>query len=382
MSFFGVTVETIDIVKKHPEADRLSLCTVMGMDYQFVTGLNEYKPGDHVVYFPIDSVLPALLISHIGFVGKLSGSQKNRVKTIKLRGYISQGIVQPIRIIQEYISTQTWGTEKYIGTDIKTWDCETLTTLLGVIKWDPEITNSSGGIHGNHVRTKTLPEMVHYYDLEGAQKNKHAVEQLIQVPVSITEKLEGSNHSCGCQYKYINNELTKYFYVCSHNKNLEIIENDLESYHPFIDVAKKQGLLDFAEKILSFLTTTPKEGDFVTIYGEYCGKGVQSNIYKLEESKIFVFDILYNHKFLNVSDFNYYTDTYRIQTVPFLGYNVMLDNWLQGKTIQDASNGKSVIYDTIREGIVIRPMIEQYSEQLHGRLILKQRSPDYLLREK
>ena len=391
MSFFGVTVETIDVVKKHPEADRLSLCTVVGMDYQFVTGLDEYKPGDKVVYFPIDSILPDGLISHIGFAGKLSGSQKNRVKTIKLRGYISQGIVQPIILIYTYLIDKGFVS---INADLSGIEPEELTIMLGVVKWDPEIINSGGGVQGNHVRVKTLPEMVHYIDIEGAQKNLHAVEQLRQVLVSVSEKMEGSCHSSGTQFKLINGTIGTKLYVCSHNKNLEIIEGDPESWHPFIDIAKKQGLLNFAEEMLNIFSLAslstesmlspvfPKDGSFVTVYGEFCGPGVQRNIYHLLEPKVFVFDILYNHKFLDVAEFRTQCQVYEIQTVPILAYNVMLDDWLQGKTIQEASNGKSVLYDTMREGIVIKPMVEQYSEQLHGRLILKQRSPDYLVREK
>ena len=55
----------------------------------------------------------------------------------------------------------------------------------------------------------------------------------------------------------------------------------------------------------------------------------------------------------------------------------MLREYLNGKTIRYASNGKSVLADTKREGIVIKPLIEEFHPILH-RLLIKQRSPEYL----
>lgn len=56
----------------------------------------------------------------------------------------------------------------------------------------------------------------------------------------------------------------------------------------------------------------------------------------------------------------------------------MLKEWMKEKSIIEASNGKSQLYNTLREGIVIKPIIESYSKDLNGRLILKQRDPVYL----
>ena len=67
-----------------------------------------------------------------------------------------------------------------------------------------------------------------------------------------------------------------------------------------------------------------------------------------------------------------------IETVPLLATDVTLREWLAGKTLAKASNGKSLLNSSLlREGIVIRPMTEQRSEPL-GRVIIKQRSPEYL----
>jgi hypothetical protein len=58
--------------------------------------------------------------------------------------------------------------------------------------------------------------------------------------------------------------------------------------------------------------------------------------------------------------------------------DIPLKDWLNGQSIAEASNGPSRITPTLlREGIVIRPMREMREEMI-GRLIIKQRSPQYL----
>jgi hypothetical protein len=63
-------------------------------------------------------------------------------------------------------------------------------------------------------------------------------------------------------------------------------------------------------------------------------------------------------------------------TVPILHVGPLRD-WLDGKTIKEASNGQSELHQTLREGVVIRPLEEQRDDQF-GRIIIKQRSPEYL----
>ena len=114
------------------------------------------------------------------------------------------------------------------------------------------------------------------------------------------------------------------------------------------------------------------------IYGEICGPGIQGNIYRLSEPTVFVFDIKINGQWLAPAKFVDTAYEYGLTTVPILSEGITLENWLNGKTIKQASNGESKLFKTDREGIVIRPMKEQYCELLKGRLVLKQRSPVYL----
>jgi hypothetical protein len=70
---------------------------------------------------------------------------------------------------------------------------------------------------------------------------------------------------------------------------------------------------------------------------------------------------------------------YGVTTVPVLSVGDTLRTWLNGRSIVDASTHTSKLIDKVEEGIVIKPMIEQNSFSLGGRLFLKKRSPVYLL---
>lgn len=93
MSTFAVTIRKLSKVWPHPNADRLDLAQVEGCDYQFVIPKGQYQVGDEVVYFPIDSILPQDVVAKMGLTGKLAGKDRNRIKTVKLRNFVSQGVI-------------------------------------------------------------------------------------------------------------------------------------------------------------------------------------------------------------------------------------------------------------------------------------------------
>lgn len=90
MSTLRVTAELLT-VHEHPNADALELAQV-GL-YRAVVAKGAYRSGDAAVYIPEQSVLPAALIEELGLTGRLAGGESNRVKAVRLRGELSQGIV-------------------------------------------------------------------------------------------------------------------------------------------------------------------------------------------------------------------------------------------------------------------------------------------------
>src|SRR5690349_19219991 len=135
MSTFAVTIERIAEVLPHTNADRLEMAKVASMAFQFVIAKGSFQPGDLVIYFPIDSVLPDNVITAIGLEGKLSGAEKNRVKTVRLRGAISQGVVaEPSLLLVDW---KINGYEE--GQDI--------TERLGVTKYEaPPVVSQAGNL--------------------------------------------------------------------------------------------------------------------------------------------------------------------------------------------------------------------------------------------
>jgi len=382
MAFFGVTIETIATARKHPNADRLDLCTLKELDFQFVTAKDANKKNDKVLYFPIDSLLPEELQEKLGLLGKLSGGKKNRVKTIRLRGEISQGLVGPIDLIDQMPADST---------------SEQITEYLGVEKYElPEPGfNFSGGKRGK--RPASLPEGQSVYDIEGCERNPGAVVQMALGRAAIFEKMEGSNWSATfSRYAHDRPVLS----VNTRRHAIPLDEEDTKGVicektgartdrHAFWDTYFEYGL----DNLMNKVNKKYPDAKQTILYGEFCGPGVQGNIYKLDEHMVFLFDIRVDGRYLNPTEFLALTKGY--STAPLLALDVDLVDWLAEQLkdyeipewtedsrptlgIKEVSNGKSTLLDTMREGIVIKPMVEQFSEELHGRLILKQRSPEYL----
>ena len=98
MSEFKVGLEIIGEVSPAPNADSLDLVKLERIDYDFITMKGLYEPGDVVVYFPVDSLLPDWIIKALDLEGRLAHGahteddtprRRDRVKTIRLRGNYS-----------------------------------------------------------------------------------------------------------------------------------------------------------------------------------------------------------------------------------------------------------------------------------------------------
>ena len=115
----------------------------------------------------------------------------------------------------------------------------------------------------------------------------------------------------------------------------------------------------------------------VTIRGEMLGSGVHDNYYKLKDHVVYIFEVEVDGKPLDAVDFLAIAERYALPTVPVLAQNITLRDWLREKTLKQASDGQSALADTLREGIVVKPMTERHHETI-GRVFIKQRSPEYL----
>ena len=95
MATFEAKVYRLEI-EEHPNADAIELAKVG--DYRSIVRKGDFKTGDLGVYIPEAAIVPDWLISELGLEGKLAGKDKNRVKAIKLRGILSQGLIYPVQL--------------------------------------------------------------------------------------------------------------------------------------------------------------------------------------------------------------------------------------------------------------------------------------------
>lgn len=353
MSEFGVTVEKISKLRPHTNADRLEIAELEGKLFQFVVQKDQYSVGDSVFYFPVDSVIPQETQLVLGVSGKLSGSAKNRLKTVRLRGEISQGIVAPMNdAAKTFPEDYNW------------------TEHFGVTKYEPPITFSLCG------GSRRLPEGIEHYDIESAQRKDEALSALMEMDVQITEKIEGTHF---CAFKRIDEDS---FRVCS--RSLERTRSLDESGEPepnlYLDVVDRNPEI---KRYIEFLISHFYAKQFVAVRGEIFGNRVQGNIYGLNEVKYSLFDVIVDGEYLTPFQIETAIDTFGIvNNIPFAPvlFKGKLKDYIGDSNIVAKSTGQTVISDKkqLREGIVIKPYFERVYMHNIGRLILKVRSPEYL----
>jgi|SRR5271157_791096 len=357
MSLFAVVKSKIKEIKVHSNADKLELGTIENNTYQFVVGKGEFKTGDDVIYFPIDSLLLDELSIYLNVRSFLTGKEHNRIRTVKLRGEISQGLVVPAMKIYQYLQI------KNINVDDNLVDYK---DVLQVVKYEPPPILEKGG------KLIMLPEFVESYDIEGCDNFPDIVNYLMDKVVMVSEKLEGSNAGVTITPE-------GQIIVNQHNYAIEPIEGQV---HTWIKVSEECGVVDFVKKLQQ--NEYPQKQ--ITVRTELLGGKIQSNIYKFKEYTLRIYDIKVDGKYIGYKTYKDLLVKYDMikYNVPILSDSIILKEWLNGKTIQGASNGKSILNpEVLREGIVIKPIEEEYVKigKFQGRLIIKQRSPEYLCKD-
>jgi RNA ligase (TIGR02306 family) len=349
-------IRKIDELNPIEGADKIEVATVGGWKVVAQKGL--YNVGDLAVYFEIDSWIPskvAPFLTKAGHYPKVfEGVEGERLKTIKLRGQISQGLMIPLSELCKLVP----GFED-ITTELDDMD---VTELLGIKKWEkPMSAQLAGTAKGN------FPSRIPKTDQERCQNLKKEITQANEAGTKfeITEKLEGSSMTC---YLMDNGEGVQEFGVCSRNLNLKETEGN-----SFWATARAEGI---EEKMRSVHTTQN-----FAIQGELVGPGVQDNIYGLSKLEFYVFDI-YNITggcYLKPEERRKMVETMGLKHVPVIAATADLYDTLGITDIPqllDFADGKSVIGFTghLREGVVFK--------EVDGGFTFKAISNKYLLGEK
>lgn len=361
MSSLIVEVCEIKDVIHHPNADRLDIATVKG--WNCIVGRDSYKVGDWCVFFPPDSVLPDWIIKEYELEFLKKGG---RVGTLKLRGYISQGLVLPVNIV---LKKSRGGYQ--VGDNVA--------SLLEVTKY--EVHEKPVQMQGKSATRKVQnPNFTKYTDIENI-KNFDTVFEEGDIVV-ITEKIHGSNIRFGWLPIEINwkngNVLgilrslfkkyvlgAKYEFVYgSHNVQLQF-DSDKGFYDENI----------YAKVLRKYKTDALPKG--YTFYGEVYGKGVQELEYGLDDVGLVIFDIKGpDGKYLNYLPVMSILNAVHLPSVPILHIGIF-----SSKDINQYTEGDSVLWPSqIREGCVVKAILETNHPRI-GRKILKSINPEYLARK-
>lgn len=323
-----VTISIIEEIKKHENADLLEIATIRG--WQCVVKKDEFKQGDKVVFFEIDSFLP--IKEEFEFLRK--NCYRNhpdlgegfKLKTVKLRGELSQGLVMPLSILNAIE---------------KEWEVnEDVTEVLNIKKYEVPLSKSlrCGNPKGN------FPFFIQKTDQNRIQNCWKFIKDCSNWEV--TEKMDGS--SCTVYY----NEGFGVG-VCSRNFDLKLDDDSSD----FVKAAKNQNLL--------FVLENMKEN--LAIQGELCGPGIQGNKYKLNKPVIFIFDIwdIDKQRYLSKDERDlkiveikkYYVDEEKckVKEVPYLGTFPIEKDKFDLKYYLEFADGKSALNKNCnREGVVFK----------------------------
>jgi RNA ligase (TIGR02306 family) len=334
------SIKIIDGIQPIEGADMIELAVVGGWKVVVAKDVG-HKVGDHVVYCEIDSFLP--IKPEFEFLRKSSfkkmGDQEGfRLKTIKLRGQVSQGLIIPIDVLLKYgISSD----DVYEGLEVG--------DILGIIKYEPPVpAQLAGKAKGN------FPGFIQKTDEERVQNLTRDYEEWkLQSAHQFyaAEKLDGSSATF-----YLRDGQ---FGVCS--RNLELLEVEDNT---FWKVARE---MKIEEKLREL-------GRNISIQGELIGEGVQGNPYKIKGHTVRFFNVFDIDAFqkLGLRDLtDIIVDTFGFQTVPIIEAPFALPETV-GDLLQIAE-GKSMLNpQTEREGLVIRSLDNTISfKAISNKFLLK-----------
>lgn len=310
------TIRKIAAIEPIEGADAIEVAVVDG--WKVVVKKGEFQINTLVVYFEIDSWIPTELAP---FLSKgrepreFEGVKGERLRTVKLRGQLSQGLLLPLEPTCANIESQL-----FEGLDVS--------LPLNILKWErPMNAQLAGMARGN------FPALVPKTDQERIQNLTRSFAEYQLDTWSITEKLDGSS----CTF-YLDAEGE--FHVCS--RNLDLKEDEANS---FWKVARKFQIEDIMRR--NFMLG-------MAIQGEMIGEGIQGNQYKTQLD-FYVYD-MYNTatgQYILPVQLKAACERLGLKHVPILAEATDIKE----QTIQsilDFAEGKSLLNGSEREGVVFK----------------------------
>ncbi|MDR2424697.1 MAG: hypothetical protein LBD59_08240 [Prevotellaceae bacterium] len=245
-----VSIRRVKAIMPIADSDFLEAAQVMG--WQCVVKKGTFKPNDLGVYFEVDSFLPENeryeFLRASSFRDNVDNGKGFRIRTMKMRGQLSQGLLLPFSDFPELAAFNE-------GDDV--------TEQLGVKKWYiPETAADGGTIIGER------PYGIPASDEIRIQSATELIDELHDKPYYITTKMDGTS----CIVYFIDGKIG----CCSRNKEIKD-EDDALYWMPVYKYGLKEKLVRYGKNIV--------------LTGEICGPGIQKNRLRLPEYQWYVFDV-------------------------------------------------------------------------------------------
>jgi hypothetical protein len=288
------TIRTINNLEPIDGKDLIELATLDG--WQAIVKKGEYSIGDLVVYCEIDSFLPVR--EEYEFLrSRCFKSTKNlgdgfRIKSMKMGGVLSQGLVLPLSImgknnyLKGFIPPNKWvkditnwqinGRGVFVAHEVGS-DC---TEFLDIQKYEKPIpANLAGKVRGN------FPSFIPKTDQERIQNCFPTLQnKYMEYTWERTVKLDGSSMTIYCNLTEISHEgcgrLWYHEGVCSRNLDLKIEDNDGNA---FVEMWKQ-----LHGSIYHYCVSYNRP---LAFQGEIMGSGIQGNREQLTEHTFYCYDI-------------------------------------------------------------------------------------------
>jgi RNA ligase (TIGR02306 family) len=314
------TIRRIQEVKPIEGADMIEAVRVD--NWWVIAKKGEYPVGVLAVYCEIDSFIPNSLAPFLTkpghFPKEFRGVQGERLKTIKLKGQVSQGLLLPLSVAFE-LSPST-------EVDILSAD---VTEGLGVLKWEPPQEFMAANAKG------TFPSFIPKTDQERIQNiSQSQFQNWIDEGelFEISEKVDGSSMTVFIKDGEVG--------VCSRNLELKEDENNT-----FWKTAHSSGAVVALKQVPYNLA----------IQGELIGPGIQGNAYNLKDFEFLVYDMfdIDKGKFLTPEMVLLQASLMNLKTVPILNAHATINSSVP--ELISSADGQSLVYNQAkREGLVYK----------------------------
>lgn len=315
------TIRRIAEVRPIEGADAIEAVRVDG--WWVVAKKGEYEVDDLAVYLEVDSWVPHELAPFLskGEPREFNGVKGERLRTIKLRGQLSQGLLLPTYIVSDIVSP---------GEPFAVEEGDDVTEILNIQKWEkPLDPRLAGTVRGN------FPSFIPKTDQPRIQNLSRELEKYATMQWEVTEKLDGSSMTI-----YVKDD---YNGVCSRN-------------------------LDLKEDINNSFWNLAIEGDYhacirttgrnLAVQGELIGSGIQGNLYNMSGHAFYCYDIfdIDEQRYLLPDERQRLCFMMAIQHVPVLGTFKMVSDVQVDQLLELAEDKSKLNHKAEREGVVFKSL--------------------------